>query len=75
MWTFLIKLAVMVVLAYVLRAKPPEGTRPPKPAGLEEFDLPTAEEGRPMQVLFGKRKMKGPNVVWYGHLRSDAIWR
>ena len=75
MWTFLIKLAVMVVLAYVLRPKPPKGARPPQPTGLEEFNLPTAEEGRPIQVLFGKRREKGPNVVWYGDLKANAIWR
>lgn len=70
MWTFLIKLAIMVVLAYVLRPKPP---KPPKPAGLEEFEIPTAEEGRPVQVFFGKRREKGPNVVWYGDLKSNPI--
>ena len=76
MFAFLVKLAVMVVLAYLLRPKPPSGPRGgPKPVGLEDFDLPTAEEGRPIQVLFGKKRLKGPNVVWYGHLRSEAIWR
>jgi len=76
MWAFLVKLAVMVVLAYVLRPKPPIGSRgTQKPSGLEDFDLPTAEEGRSIQVLFGKKRMKGPNVVWYGDLKSDAIWR
>lgn len=74
MWGFLIKLAIMVVLAYVLRPKP-VSIRPPKAAGIEEFEVPTAEEGRPIQVLFGKKRMKGPNVVWYGDLKADAIWR
>lgn len=74
MVAFLIKLAIMVALAYILRPKPPSGPRPRKPSGLEDFDLPTAEEGRPIQVLFGKKRMKGPNVVWYGHLSSEPIW-
>lgn len=73
---FLIKLAIMVTLAYVLRPRPKtiKGA-PPRAAGIEEFNIPTAEEGRPIQVLFGKRRMKGPNVVWYGDLKSEAIWR
>lgn len=74
MWYFLAKLAIMVALAYVLRPKPVT-PKPPKAAGIEEFEIPTAEEGRPIQVLFGKRREKGPNVVWYGDLKSNAIWR
>jgi len=72
MFSFLIKLFVMVALAYVLRPKPAT-SRAPKPAGIEEFQIPTAEEGRSIQVLFGKRREKGPNVVWYGDLKSNAI--
>jgi len=74
MFAFLIKLAIMVALAYVLRPKPVT-PKPPRAAGIEEFEIPTAEEGRPIQVLFGKRREKGPNVVWYGDLKSNAIWR
>ena len=74
--TFLVKLAIMVALAYVLRPKPPSsGIKPPMPAGIEEFSIPTAEEGRPIQVLFGKRREQGPNVIWYGDLKSNVIWR
>lgn len=74
MFAFLVKLFIMVALAYVLRPKPVT-SKPPKAAGIEEFEIPTAEEGRPIQVLFGKRREKGPNVVWYGDLKSKAIWR
>jgi hypothetical protein len=69
MFAFLIKLAIMVALSYALRPKPKTPT-PPKAAGIEEFDIPTAEEGRPIQVLFGKRRIAGPNVVWYGDLKA-----
>jgi hypothetical protein len=69
MEVFLIKLVIMVALAFALRPKPKTPT-PPKAAGIEEFDIPTAEEGRPIQVLFGKRRIAGPNVVWYGDLKA-----
>lgn len=58
-----------LVVAYTMAPKPE--TRPP--AGLDEFQAPTAEVGREIPVLFGRRKLEGPNVVWYGHLRTAAI--
>jgi hypothetical protein len=42
------------------------------PAGLEDFTFPTAAE-RPIQVLYGTRKLGGANVLWYGDLRSKEI--
>jgi hypothetical protein len=71
MWTFLIKVAIMVALSFALRPKPPSNKI--KPSTLEDFELPTAEEGRPYQVLFGTRRMKGPNVVWYGDLKVTKV--
>lgn len=56
-------------LSYAMQPKPQ--SRPP--AGLNEFKVPTAEEGREISVLFGTRDIQGPNVVWYGHLRTVAI--
>lgn len=69
---FLIQVAIMVALSLLLAPKPKQPKKP-LPIGLEQFDIPTAEEGRPIQVLFGKRYINAPNVVWYGHLRSSAI--
>ncbi len=51
--------------------------RPPvqnqKPAGLGDVTAPTAEEGIEIPVLFGTRDLNGPNVVWYGDLKTVAI--
>lgn len=60
---------VALVVAYTMAPKPE--TRPP--AGFDEIQAPTAEVGREIPVLFGRRKLEGPNVVWYGHLRTVAI--
>ena len=68
----LIQLAIMVVASFVavaLAPKPPA----PKPAALDDFDVPTAEDGRPVPVVFGKVKVKGSNVLWYGDLATKAI--
>lgn len=69
---FVIQVAIMIALSLLLAPKPKK-PKQPKPTGIEQFDVPTAEEGRPIQVLFGKRYVASPNVVWYGDLRSVPI--
>lgn len=67
-----VQIAIMIVAAivsYALAPKPPT----PKPAALSDFDVPTAEEGRPIPVIFGTVWITGPNVLWYGDLRSVPI--
>lgn len=71
MW-FVAYIAVLLIatfVAYALAPKPPK----PKAASLEDFDIPTAEEGRPIPVVFGTVLVSGPNVLWYGDLRTKAI--
>lgn len=65
-------LAVVIVSAIVATALAPK-PQPPKPPSLEDFDVPTAEEGRPIPVIFGTVWITGPNVVWYGDLRTTPI--
>jgi hypothetical protein len=69
---FWVQIAILVVIAlisYALRPKPPT----PRPAALGEFNVPTAEEGRPIPVIFGTVWITGPNVLWYGDLSSTPI--
>ena len=60
---------IRLFISYALRPKPPQ----PKAAGLNDFQVPTAEDGREIPVLFGTRDLSGPNVVWYGDLRTKAV--
>lgn len=69
---FLIYIAVLLVAAYVSYALAPKPPRP-KPASLEDFDIPTAEQGRPIPIVFGTKLVRGPNVIWYGDLDTEAI--
>ena len=69
---FIIQIIILVVSAVISYAMTPK-PKPPKPAALADFDLPTAEEGRAIPVVFGTVWIKGPNVLWYGALRSTAI--
>lgn len=69
---FVIQIAIMIVSAIISAALAPK-PKPPKPASITDFDLPTAEEGREIPVVFGTVWITGPNVLWYGDLRSSAI--
>lgn len=68
-WWYVAVFVVALVVSYNTVPKPQSA----KPAGLGDFNVPTAEEGREIPVLFGTRDIAGPNVVWYGDLRTDAI--
>lgn len=68
--TFLIFVALFIV-AELLRPKPQ--FEDAKPAGLGDFQFPTATEGRAVPLLWGTSQIRGPNVVWYGDLRQIAI--
>lgn len=68
-WIYAIVFIVALVVSYSMIPKPQ--TKPP--AGLGDIKAPTAEEGREIPVLFGTRDLAGPNVVWYGDLRTEAI--
>lgn len=68
-WGYLIVMVVVLILGIALAPKPPA----PKAAALEDFDFPTAEEGRPIPVVFGDVMIRGSNILWYGNLKMKAI--
>lgn len=63
-WTQVIWFIVSTIVSIALAPKP----KAPRAAALEDFDFPTAEEGRPIPVVFGTVDISGPNVLWYGNL-------
>lgn len=56
-------------MSAALAPKPPQ----PKPAALQDFEVPVAEEGRPIPVVFGTVTLTGANVLWYGDLSTTPI--
>ncbi len=68
MWYVIIFIATLAV-SIALAPRPPE----PKPAGLSDINVPTAEPGRPVPIIFGTVIIKDPNVVWYGDLSTTEI--
>lgn len=69
MFWFIAVFVVSFVVAYATMPKP----QSTKPAGFADLQVPTAEEGREIPVLFGTRDINSPNVVWYGDLKTVAI--
>lgn len=66
------RLLVMLISSLISAALAPKPPRP-KPASLSDFDVPVAEEGRPIPVLFGTVLIRGSNVLWYGDLGTSRI--
>ena len=69
MWTYLVIAVVFAVISFALRPRTPE-TPPPS---TEDLSVPTAEEGNPIPVVFGRVLVTGPNVVWYGDLGYEEV--
>lgn len=67
----LVLFVVVFLLQELMRPKPKVENA--KPAGLGDFDFPTATEGRFAPVVFGRVMSAGPNVTWYGNLKQDPI--
>lgn len=47
----------------------------PKPSGLGEFQVPTADGSRAIPVIFGTCLLRGPNLLWYGDLVTKPIYK
>ena len=61
----LVQLAIGVglqVVGFLLAPKPKQS----QPDEVRDMDNPTAEEGRPIPVVFGEHEVTGVNIIWYG---------
>lgn len=70
-WVELALFVIAIVLQELTRPKPKLEDERPK--GLGDFNFPTATEGRVVPLIWGRVKLDGPNVVWYGDLVQDPI--
>jgi len=66
---YLIVFVVALVVSMALAPKPPEQ----KPATLGDMNIPTAEPGRPIPVVFGTYVIRSSNIVWYGDLEAIPV--
>ncbi|HXE90477.1 MAG TPA: phage tail protein [Terriglobales bacterium] len=44
-----------------------------EPSAAGEFQVPVAEEGKTLPVIFGTCIVRDPNVVWWGDLAKNAV--
>jgi len=70
-FTMLLVYVATFLITELLRPKP--NIENAKPSTLGDFQVPTATEGRPIPIIFGRVNLKGPNVIWYGDLRTEKI--
>lgn len=70
-WVTFLIYAALFVLSDLLLPKP--DVENAKPAGLGDFGFPTADEERVVPLIWGTVRVRGPNVVWWGDLRQEAI--
>lgn len=70
MWGQLLIWGLSVLVAILTAPKIPK-QKDAQP-DLKEFTMPTAEEGRAIPVIFGKQKITGSNVIWWGDLGMNG---
>ena len=63
----------MVAVSYAISALTAKDPKTYNASPESKIDAPMAEEGVPIAVLFGTKRIKGPNVVWFGDLKTQAI--
>ena len=68
-WELIAYALIAAAISYALAPKVPQ----PPPPEIGDVQAPTAEEGRPLGVIFGTVWITGPNVVWFGDVRADPI--
>ena len=70
-WFMIIMWAATFAVSQLLTPKPE--LEDARAATLDEFDFPTATEGRMQPLGWGTDKIAGPNVLWYGDLNTYPI--
>jgi len=68
---YLLIYAAAFLVAELFKPKP--DIENAKPAGLGDFNFPTATEGRVIPLVWGTVELSAPNVIWFGDLRTDRI--
>src|SRR5689334_19003007 len=68
-WMLFFLFVGFTALSMLLQKRPSDV----QPSALGDLQAPTAEEGRPVPVIFGTVKLSAPNVTRFGDLRTDPI--
>lgn len=58
----------LTVAAYLLMPRP----KPPARPEIQDLESPTADAGKPIPVVFGRVRITGLNILWYGDKSKDV---
>ncbi|MEO8531050.1 MAG: hypothetical protein ABI459_07490 [Deltaproteobacteria bacterium] len=71
MWAVVGRFLLTVVASLVASLFAPK--QKVKAAGLEDFDIPHADEGDIVGKPYGSPWIKGPQIGWHGDFKAEAI--
>lgn len=68
-------LAAIIVASFVVSqlTTPKPRYEDARPAGLGDFNFPTTDASRHVPEVYGEVRIKAPNILWYGDLRTQPI--
>lgn len=69
---FLLSLIISVALSAISMLLMPK-PKAPKPEAVKDLEDPTAEAGRPLPVIFGRKTVSSVNVLWFGDKVSNTF--
>lgn len=71
MWTaiFIVVSIALSFAAYALQPKP----KAPAAPKAQDITSPTLDAGTPLQVVFGRIRLRNPNTLYYGGDRTTEI--
>lgn len=69
-WIIYIVVAIVMSLVSAALAPKPKSTSQQSP---QAIDVPTVDAGRSIPVVFGRVRLKSPNLLWMGGQRTTEI--
>lgn len=69
-WIYLIVMLIVLIASVALMPKPKSA---PPPA-LGDYQVPTADDGRDVGMIFGTVWIDDPNIINYGQLTTRPIY-
>jgi len=70
-WVSIAMWVVSFIVTALLTPKP--RLEDARPGGLDDLTVPQADEGTPIAVLLGKRRLRAPNTLWYSDFEAVPI--
>jgi hypothetical protein len=73
-WWLVVKAIVYIAATLYLRAKTPRPVNA-QASGVSDFVVPTNDPTRAIPVVFGRCKIGGPTILWYGDFAATPVYK